>query len=309
MTIGDLIIFYSYLGYFTTPLRRFAELNVAYARSIAGIERVYEIIDLPPDIEEKENAISFNENSKINISFEHVCFQYDKDKNQQNIKDVSFTINEGEKIAFVGSSGCGKTTIVNLLTRFYDVDSGRITIDGRDIRDFKLSSLYQQMGMVFQETILFSGTIEENLKYGNPNATKEQIEDATKAANAYDFINKTPNGFYTILGEKGIGLSGGQKQRIAIARVFLKNPKLLILDEATSALDSESEELVQVALDNLMKNRTSIVIAHRLSTIINVDKIIVMDKGEIVEIGKHEDLLMKNGRYTELYHKQFKDII
>ena len=165
------------------------------------------------------------------------------------------------------------------------------------------------MGMVFQDTILFSGTICDNLKYGNPNATKAEVEAAARAANAYDFIINTPDGWDTMLGEKGIGLSGGQKQRIAIARVFLKNPKLLILDEATSSLDSESEELVQEALDNLMKNRTSIVIAHRLSTIISVDKIIVMDKGEIVEIGNHEELLKKNGRYTELYNIQFKDVL
>jgi len=309
MTIGELIIFYSYLGFFTTPLRRFAELNVAFARSIAGIERIYEILDMPPDIVEKEDAINFNENDKTDITFEHVDFKYNKENDSQNIQDVSFIIEEGEKIAFVGSSGCGKTTVVNLLTRFYDVDSGRITIAGKDLRDYKLDSLYMQIGMVFQDTILFSGTIEENLKYGNSNATKCEVEAAARAANAYDFIINTPDGWDTILGEKGIGLSGGQKQRIAIARVFLKNPKLLILDEATSALDSESEGLVQEALDNLMKNRTSIVIAHRLSTIISVDKIVVMDKGEIVEIGNHEELLKKNGRYTELYNIQFKDVL
>ena len=309
MTIGELIIFYSYLGFFTTPLRRFAELNVAFARSIAGIERIYEILDMPPDIVEKEDAINFNENDKTDITFEHVDFKYNKENDSQNIQDVSFIIEEGEKIAFVGSSGCGKTTVVNLLTRFYDVDSGRITIAGKDLRDYKLDSLYMQIGMVFQDTILFSGTIEENLKYGNSNATKYEVEAAARAANAYDFIINTPDGWDTILGEKGIGLSGGQKQRIAIARVFLKNPKLLILDEATSALDSESEGLVQEALDNLMKNRTSIVIAHRLSTIISVDKIVVMDKGEIVEIGNHEELLKKNGRYTELYNIQFKDVL
>ena len=309
MTIGELIIFYSYLGFFTTPLRRFAELNVAFARSIAGIERIYEILDMPPDIVEKEDAINFNENDKTDITFEHVDFKYNKENDSQNIQDISFIIEEGEKIAFVGSSGCGKTTVVNLLTRFYDVDSGRITIAGKDLRDYKLDSLYMQIGMVFQDTILFSGTIEENLKYGNSNATKCEVEAAARAANAYDFIINTPDGWDTILGEKGIGLSGGQKQRIAIARVFLKNPKLLILDEATSALDSESEGLVQEALDNLMKNRTSIVIAHRLSTIISVDKIVVMDKGEIVEIGNHEELLKKNGRYTELYNIQFKDVL
>lgn len=309
MTIGDMIVFYSYLGYLITPLRRFAELNVTYARTIAGIERVYEILDTPPDIVEKENAVTLSPNAPMNISFCHVTFQYDSHSNIRNINDISFSIKEGEKVALVGSSGCGKTTIVNLLTRFYDIDSGSILIAGKPLQDYTLNSLYDQMGMVFQDTILFSGTIEENLRYGKPDATMEELTAAAKAANAYEFILKTPDGWQTLLGERGIGLSGGQKQRLSIARVFLRNPRLLILDEATSALDSESEQLVQEALDNLMQNRTSIIIAHRLSTIVNVDKIIVMDKGKIVETGKHEELLQKNGRYTELYHMQFKDIL
>lgn len=309
MTIGDMIVFYSYLGYLITPLRRFAELNVTYARSIAGIERVYEILDTPPDIVEKEDAVPLSPDDCMNIEFQHVVFGYNTESSAPNINDISFTIREGEKIALVGSSGCGKTTIVNLLARFYDIDDGRILIAGKPLQEYTLSSLYDQMGMVFQDTILFSGTIEENLRYGKPDASMAELEAAAKAANAYDFIMKTPDGFNTMLGERGIGLSGGQKQRLSIARVFLRNPRLLILDEATSALDSESEGLVQEALDNLMQNRTSIVIAHRLSTIVNVDKIIVMDKGEIVETGRHEELLKRNGRYTELYHMQFKDII
>ena len=309
MTIGDMIVFYSYLGYLITPLRRFAELNVTYARCIAGIERVYEILDTPPDIVEKENAISLSPDDCINIEFKHVVFRYDSGSTVPNINDISFSIKEGEKVALVGSSGCGKTTIVNLLTRFYDIDDGTILLADRPLQDYTLSSLYDQMGMVFQDTILFSGTIEENLRYGKPEATMDELEAAAKAANAYDFIMKTPNGWDTLLGERGIGLSGGQKQRLSIARVFLRNPRLLILDEATSALDSESEGLVHEALDHLMQNRTSIVIAHRLSTIVNVDKIIVMDKGRIVETGRHDELLKNNGRYTELYHMQFKDII
>ena len=184
-----------------------------------------------------------------------------------------------------------------------------IFLAGKNIRDYKLESLYQNMGMVFQDTVLFSGTIEENIRYGKIDATEEEVIEAVKAANAYDFIMNTPQGFDTILGERGIGLSGGQKQRLAIARVFLKNPRLLILDEATSALDSESEELVQEALEHLMKGRTSIVIAHRLSTIVKADKIIVMDRGKVVEVGNHAELLEKNGRYAELYHMQFKDIL
>lgn len=309
LTIGELIAFYSYLGYLTTPLRRFAELNVTYARSIAGIDRVFEILDTPPDIEQKPDAIRLTEAMPMNIRLQDVCFKYEDDNEGYALKDINIDIKAGETIALVGSSGCGKTTLVHLLTRFYDISAGNIYIGNHNLRDISLESLYRQTGMVFQDTVLFSGTIRENILYGKPDATEEELIAAAKAANAYQFIMNTPDGFQTMLGERGIGLSGGQKQRIAIARVFLRNPRLLILDEATSALDSESEELVQEALDKLMDNRTSIVIAHRLSTIINADKIVVMDKGRIVEMGRHARLLSQNGRYAELYHMQFKDII
>ncbi len=309
MSIGDLIVFYSYLGYFVTPLRRFAELNVVYSKSLAGIERVFEILDTPLDIKEIENPVNFERHMPMNLSFNHLYFKYNLKEENYTLYDIDFSVRQGENIALVGSSGCGKTTLVNLLARFYDPDCGSVMINGIDVREYSLKSLYENMGMVFQDTLLFSGTIKENILYGKQEATDEEIEEAAKAANAYDFIIKTPRGFETILGERGIGLSGGQKQRIAIARVFLKNPKLLILDEATSALDSESEELVQDALEHLMKGRTSIVIAHRLSTIVNADKIIVMNQGKIVEMGNHSGLLEKGGRYSELYNMQFKDIL
>ena len=305
MTIGELIVFESYLSYFMTPLRRFAELNVSYAQSIAKIERVFEILDMPVNIQDANDAIEFKFNEPMNISFKNVYFKYESEQPNWNIANLSLSIYEGERVAIVGSSGCGKTTLISLLTRFYDVNKGSIWIGNNDIKHYKLNSIYQQMGMVFQDTIIFSGTIEENIRYGKPDASKEEVENAAKLANAYDFIMNSPNQWQTVLGERGIGLSGGQKQRIAIARIFLRNPRLLILDEATSALDSESERFVQQALDQLMEGRTSIVIAHRLSTIVNADKIVVMDNGQIVEIGTHQELLEKSGRYAQLYKMQF----
>lgn len=309
MTIGEMIIFETYIAYFITPIKRFAELNVTYSKSIAGIERVFDIFDIKPEIHEKENALIFSGKEDVRIAFQNVNFRYDKTASEYILKDISFSIEPEEKVALIGSSGCGKSTIINLFARFYDIDSGKISFGNRDLYDYSMASIYNQMGIVFQETILFSGTIEENVRYGKINATIQELERAAEAANATDFIKNFPDGWNTMIGERGTGLSGGQKQRISIARVFLKNPKLLILDEATSALDSESEAQVQDALDNLMKKRTTIIIAHRLSTIVNADKIIVMDKGKIVEIGTHEQLLQLNGRYKELYDMQFRNVI
>ena len=309
MTIGEMIIFETYIAYFITPIKRFAELNVTYSKSIAGIERVFDIFDIKPEIHEKENALIFSGKEDVRIAFQNVNFRYDKTASEYILKDISFSIEPEEKVALIGSSGCGKSTIINLLARFYDIDSGKISFGNRDLYDYSMASIYNQMGIVFQDTLLFSGTIEENIRYGKINATIQELERAAEAANATDFIKNFPDGWNTMIGERGTGLSGGQKQRISIARVFLKNPKLLILDEATSALDSESEAQVQDALDNLMKKRTTIIIAHRLSTIVNADKIIVMDKGKIIEIGTHEQLLQLNGRYKELYDMQFRNVI
>lgn len=309
MTIGEIIIFETYIAYFITPIKRFAELNVTYSKSIAGIERVFDIFDIKPEIHEKENALIFSRKEDVRIAFQNVNFRYDKTASEYILKNISFSIEPEEKVALVGSSGCGKSTIINLLARFYDIDSGKISFGNGDLYDYSMASIYNQMGIVFQETILFSGTIEENVRYGKINATIQELERAAEAANVTDFIKNFPDGWNTMIGERGTGLSGGQKQRISIARVFLKNPKLLILNEATSFLDSESETQVHDALDNLMKKRTTIIIAHRLSTIVNADKIIVMDKGKIVEIGTHEQLLQLNGRYKELYDMQFRNVI
>jgi ABC-type multidrug transport system fused ATPase/permease subunit len=240
------------------------------------------------------------------IRFENVSFAYVKGRKQ--LYDISLTIPQGEMIALVGPSGAGKSTLIQLIPRFYDPQKGRITLDGFDIRDLQLRSLRSQIGTVAQETILFSGTIEENLLYGKPNASESEMIAAAEAAHAHQFITGLENGYQTVLGERGAKLSGGQKQRLALARAFLCDPRILILDEATSALDSESEALIQDALDRLMKNRTSIVIAHRLSTIVNADRIVVMSDGRIRELGPHAELLEKNGIYTKLYETQFGSI-
>jgi len=302
LTMGQLITFYAYLGNFYTPINRFAELNVVFGTSMAALERVFKTMDLPADINDKPDAIPCK-NVKGDIKISDLYFQYDEEN--ITLHDVNLDIDAGKRVAIVGSSGSGKTTLVSLLPRFYDVSSGQITIDGTDIRDYQLHSLRENIGIVLQETVLFSGTIRDNILYGKLDATEKEIIEAAKAANAYDFIMDMPDKFDTMLGERGTRLSGGQKQRLAISRVFIKNPKILILDEATSALDSESENLIQEALERLMRGRTTIIIAHRLSTVIDADEIVVMDKGALVERGPHEELLDKGGYYKFLYDAQF----
>ena len=271
---------------------------------VAAAERVFEFLEQPEEIETANVEI---DTSKIkgNVEFKHVNFGYDEDKTI--INDFSANIKEGQKIAIVGPTGAGKTTMVKLLMRFYDVNSGEINIDGYNIKDFKRGELRKMFGMVLQDTWLFGGTVKENIKYGNEEATDGEVIEAAKAAHVHHFIKTLPKGYNSILNEESSNVSAGQKQLLTIARVILANPKILILDEATSSIDTRTEIQIQKAMDNLMKGRTSFIIAHRLSTIKNADLILVMNHGDIIEQGTHEELLAKNGFYADLYNSQFED--
>lgn len=302
-TPGAFITIMGAISSMYTPIRRaitrFNEISV----DIPSVGRVFEILEEEPKIIDNENKILFQYFSD-NITFENVDFKY-KDSDEKILKNINFTVKKGETMAFVGNSGGGKSTLVNLIPRFFDVSNGAIKIDGVNIKDYDVKSLRKNIGIVPQETFLFSGTILQNIKYGKRDATFEEIEEAAKKANAHEFIKKLEDGYNTEIGERGVKLSGGQKQRIAIARAILENPQILILDEATSALDNESEKLVQDALEKLMENKTTFVIAHRLTTIENSDKIVVLQQGEIKETGTHAELLEKNGLYKSLYNKNF----
>ena len=271
---------------------------------VAAAERVFEFLEQPEEIETAKGEI---DTSKIkgNVEFKHVNFGYDEDKTI--INDFSANIKEGQKIAIVGPTGAGKTTMVKLLMRFYDVNSGEINIDGHNIKDFKRGELRKMFGMVLQDTWLFGGTVKENIKYGSEEATDGEVIEAAKAAHVHHFIKTLPKGYNSILNEESSNVSAGQKQLLTIARVILANPKILILDEATSSIDTRTEIQIQKAMDNLMKGRTSFIIAHRLSTIKNADLILVMNHGDIIEQGTHEELLAKNGFYADLYNSQFED--
>ena len=306
ITVGEMIAVTMYLGPLYLPLQRFSELNIVFSNSMAALDRIYEIMDEKPEITDGPTAIELPK-IKGNVTFEDVSFAYNH--GCPILKNVTFSVRAGQKVALVGQSGSGKTTIVNLIPRFYDVSAGRIIIDGRDVRDVKIKSLRRHIAIVLQDPVLFSGTIRENILYGNPSASEKDIIKATKAANAYDFIESLPEGFETQVGERGTLLSGGQKQRITIARAFLKDPEILILDEATSSLDSQSEYLIQEAMSRLVKGRTTFIIAHRLSTIIHADLIFVLASGLIIESGTHEELLNKKGVYKDLYDGQFRATI
>ena len=302
-TPGTFFSFMAALLLLYEPIKRLTGVNNTVQQGLAGAERVLSILDTVPEIRDKEGAIELPP-IRDEILIESATFSYE---DEPVLKDVNLTIKAGEMVAFVGMSGGGKSTLVNLIPRFYDLDSGSIKIDGQDIRDVSLASLRRQIGIVTQQTILFNDTIKNNIAYGDIRKTDEDIVNAAKAANAHDFIMKLPNGYDTFIGEQGMKLSGGERQRISIARALLKNAPILILDEATSSLDTEAEKEVQEALDKLMKNRTTLVIAHRLSTIRNADRIMVLIGGRIVEVGTHDSLLEKQGEYFKLYNLQFQE--
>lgn len=300
MEVTDLLTFLLYIGVFTDPIRTLIDFTEQFQNGYSGFERFLEIMNIEPDIADAPEAVDL-ENVKGNISFEDVSFSYN-DNSETVLKGINLEVPAGAYMALVGSSGAGKTTLCSLIPRFYDVDSGTVRIDGKDVREVTLKSLRSQIGIVQQDVYLFAGTIFENIAYGKPGATREEVIEAAKNANAHEFIMSFPNGYDTDIGQRGIKLSGGQKQRLSIARVFLKNPPILIFDEATSALDNESEKVVQDSLESLAKNRTTFVIAHRLTTIQNAEKILVLTEDGIAESGTHEELLAKEGIYEKLYH-------
>ena len=302
MTAGALVAFLTYAVNLANPVKRLSRVYGNLQRAMAAVDRVFAVIDLEEPISDKPGARELPEIAG-KVRLDHVSFEYKK--GVPALSDVSLEVEPGQMIAFVGPSGAGKSTIANLIPRFYEITEGAITIDGHDIRDVKVSSLREQIGIVPQETLLFSTSVLENIRYGRLDATDAEVIEAAKAANADEFIRSLPQGYDTKIGERGMNLSGGQRQRMAIARAILKNPRILILDEATSALDTESEKIVQAALDKLMVGRTSFVIAHRLSTIFNADQIFVIDNGHVKEHGTHEELLKLNGLYSYLYNIQF----
>ena len=308
MSVGQLISFVLYSTFVGASFGGIAELYAQIQKAIGATERVFELLGETPEKINSNRDLATIEKIKGNVTFNNVAFSYPSRKEIKVLKNVSFTASFGQKIAIVGPSGTGKSTIASLLLRFYNIDEGEILVDGKNIYDFDLENLRGNMSIVPQDVILFGGTIRENIAYGKPNATEEEILTASKQANAYNFIESFPEKFETIVGERGIKLSGGQRQRIAIARALLKNPSILILDEATSSLDSESEKLVQEALEILMEGRTSIIIAHRLSTIRSADQILVLDNGKISEQGTHQELItLENGIYKNLSNLQFSN--
>ena len=304
ISITDLITFLLYINNFTEPIKKLINFTEQFQNGASGYTRFLEILSINPDITDRPDARELVK-AKGDITFENVYFHYEE-HSETVLSNLNLHVNSGQYIALVGTSGVGKSTLCSLIPRFYDVSCGRILIDGEDIRDYTLKSLRNNIGIVQQDVYLFTGSVMDNIRYGNPHATDAEIVAAAQNANAHDFIMNLPEGYDTNIGQRGVKLSGGQKQRLSIARVFLKNPPILIFDEATSALDNESEKVVQESLEKLAKNRTTFVIAHRLSTIRNAEKILVLSENGIAESGSHDELLTKGGIYAELYNMQFK---
>ena len=300
ITAADFIAYLLYVTTLIASVRRIVEFAEQFQRGMTGIERFAEVMDIEPDIVDSENAEDIGTISG-DIEFDNVSFHYSDDSEHNVLKNISVHIKAGENIALVGPSGGGKTTFCSLITRFYDITDGAIRVDGVDIRNITIESLRKNIGVVRQDVYMFSGSIRDNIEYGKPGATDEEIKNAAILAGAHEFISELPNGYGTYVGERGVKLSGGQKQRISIARVFLKNPPVLILDEATSALDNESEHIVQQSLERLAHGRTTLTIAHRLTTVRNADRIIVLTADGIAETGSHNELIKKNGIYANLY--------
>jgi subfamily B ATP-binding cassette protein MsbA len=304
MSIGQLVEFNTFIGFIYSPIVRLSDMNAIIDRSIIGLEKIYSIMDTPSAVADAPDALNLPP-LQGRIEFKNVDFSYNAGR--EILKNINLTVEPGKMVALVGPSGSGKSTIINLLNRFYDVDNGSIRVDGFDIRNVRIKSLRRQIGVVMQENLLLSGELINNIKYGYPEASYEQVVEAAKAAHAHEFITKMPRGYHTAVGERGVKLSGGQRQRIAIARALLTDPRILIFDEATSALDTESERLIQEAMESFTRNRTVLVIAHRLSTILKADEILVLKDGSIVEQGSHHQLLKKNGVYRRLYDLQFQE--
>lgn len=304
VSASDMVTFVLYISVFTDPVRTLIDFTEQFQNGYTGFERFQEILSIEPDIEDSETAVELTD-VKGNITFDNVSFHYG-DNDETVLNNISLNVPAGAYMALVGSSGAGKSTLCSLIPRFYDVTDGSIKIDGKDVRDIKLKSLRDHIGIVQQDVYLFVGTVYDNIRYGKPDATREEVIEAAKNANAHDFIMSLPDGYDTDIGQRGIKLSGGQKQRLSIARVFLKNPPILIFDEATSALDNESEKVVQDSLEKLAKNRTTFVIAHRLSTIRNAERILVLSEDGIEEEGTHDELIDNKGTYEKLYSMQLR---
>lgn len=300
LTLGTLVAFINYMGRFYGPVEFFARMNDSIQQAATSAERVFEIIDAIPEPNIEEGMVL--DSIKGSLKFEEVGFYYNKGENV--LEDINLTIEAGETVGLVGSTGSGKSTIVNLLMRYYEPTEGSILLDGIDLREIDMQSLREHTGIVLQDPFLFRDTIANNIAYGNPDVSIEQIIEAAKTANAHEFISKLPDAYDTHLGERGIGLSGGERQRISIARAVIRDPHVLILDEATSAVDTHTEKLIQEAIDRLIQNRTTVIIAHRLSTLRKADKIVVLDDGKIVEVGTHNELMERQGKFYSMIQMQ-----